>query len=177
MLNNKNKGFSLLELIVTIGIMAVLAGILIPSMVTASNDSRKKTDEAAMQHLAEVYKSAAQEHQAYYYFSRAVELLEDGEKEVYVWYEVKNDPTDPDSKGEVQYVGMNLKYPEGASADTIYAINDWGSKFKDEITDYVNGTYEIPKMESKDSYGKSYVIAITATEREYLVNVRGKWED
>lgn len=169
MLKNKNKGFSLLELVVTVGIMAVLAGVLIPSMVTASNDSRQKSDDAAMQHLTELYKSATQEHQAYYYFSRAMELLDEGEKEVYFWYDI-------DANGNVTYRAMNLKYPDNATAATINDINVWASQYKDRANDYIKGSYEIPQMESKNSFKKCYVIAVTATEREYLVNVKGDWE-
>lgn len=169
-LKRNNKGFSLIELVVTIAIMAVLAGVLIPSMVTASNESRMKSDESVMNHLTETYKSAIQEHQNYYYFSRVMQLLEDDKQQIFFWYDVDND-------GNVSYRAVNLVYPVAISESEKQEIDSWVTKLRKGANDYVNGSYEIPKLESKTSCNKSYVIAVSATGREYLVNVQGAWDE
>lgn len=166
--NNLNKGFSLIELVVVIAIMAVMAAIMVPSMTSASNESRLSADNSAMEHLAQVYKTAVQEHDNYYLFSRTIDLLDD--KQVFFWYKVDED-------GDVSYHAMNINYPEQATDDKKNEINGWASQLKDGTLDWVNGSYEIPKMEAKKSWGKSYVIVVSATNREYLVNVTGQWED
>lgn len=167
---NKNKGFSLLELVVVIAIMAVLAGVLIPSMITASNDARRDADDAIMNDLAQIYKSAVQEHETYYFFSRTVDLMDDGEKAVYFWYNV-------DREGNVTYDDMNWRYPDGVTADEKHEIDTWAAKLEQNARDYVNGSFEMPVMESKDSFKKSYVIEVAASGREYLVHVKSAWED
>lgn len=166
----KNKGFSLIELVVVIAIMAVMSAVLVPSMISSSNEARMKTDNSAMGTLAQIYKSAVQEHETYYYFQRTIDLLEDGHKQVFFWYDV-------DEQGNVSYRAMNLKYPDSSTIQEQNEINSWASQLKNRANDYVNGSYDFPKMESRENWNKSYVITVTATNREYLVNVSGNWED
>lgn len=53
-MKNNNKGFSLVELIVVIAIMAVLVGVLAPTLLRYVEKSRKQKDESA----AEEYRNA-----------------------------------------------------------------------------------------------------------------------
>lgn len=59
-MKNKNKGFSLLELLVVIGIVIVLLGLLATSFSTAqkkSRDARRQSDIKAIQNSLEQYYS------------------------------------------------------------------------------------------------------------------------
>lgn len=47
--DNSNKGFTLLELIITVAIMAVLVGLLFPQYIRFVEKSRKTTDEQVAQ--------------------------------------------------------------------------------------------------------------------------------
>lgn len=51
-LNNKNKGFSLVELIVVIAIMAVMVAVLAPSLLQYVERSRAQKDDSAMGEVA-----------------------------------------------------------------------------------------------------------------------------
>ena len=53
-----NKGFSLVELIIVIAIMAVLMGVLAPQLLKYVEDSRVQSDETAMGEVANAVKIA-----------------------------------------------------------------------------------------------------------------------
>lgn len=56
--NMNNKGFSLVELIVVIAIMAVLVGVLAPSLLTYVEKSRLQKDNSAISEICEAAKIA-----------------------------------------------------------------------------------------------------------------------
>lgn len=167
-LRNNKYGFSLMELIVAFAIVAILGGVLIPTLVASANDTRKNNDDAVMSHLAELHQAAAQEHATYYYFSQTVNKLADGEKNIYFWYE-------SDAEGNVTFKAMNLKYPDGITAEQQEEINNWAGQFKVKVCDYINGTFDFPQMEAKINYSKTYIVCISATNREFLVRTNGYW--
>lgn len=55
----KNKGFSMVELIIVIAVMAILAGFLAPSLVRYINKSRLSTDIDTASNLAKAISAAA----------------------------------------------------------------------------------------------------------------------
>ena len=58
-MNKKNSGFSLVELIVVIAIMAVLVGVLAPAYLKYVEKSRKSTDVDALSEILEAAKTIA----------------------------------------------------------------------------------------------------------------------
>jgi type IV pilus assembly protein PilA len=62
---NENKGFSLVELIVVIAIMAVMTAVLAPSLLQYVEKSRKQKDDSAMGELVQVVKLALAEQDVY----------------------------------------------------------------------------------------------------------------
>lgn len=60
-----NKGFSLVELIIVIAIMAVLMGVLAPSLLKYVEDSRIQTDETAMAEVENAAKIALSVEEIY----------------------------------------------------------------------------------------------------------------
>lgn len=167
-LRNAKTGFSLIELVVCIAILAVLAGVLIPSFIGSSNEARSDSDDAVMAHLAEIYKTAIQEHDIYNYFSQTVQKLDEGEQSVYFWYKTDDD-------GNVSFYAMNLEYPDASTEDQRNEILNVAGQLKVKARDYVNGSYEIPKMEARNHRNRTYVICVSATKREFLVNVTSNW--
>ena len=62
-LYKKEKGFTLVELMIVIIILAVLTGIAVPSYLALRNRARESATEAEMKNIAtalELYKSLAQ---------------------------------------------------------------------------------------------------------------------
>ena len=62
---NENKGFSLVELIVVIAIMAVMTAVLAPSLLQYVEKSRAQKDDSAMGELVQVVKLALADQNVY----------------------------------------------------------------------------------------------------------------
>lgn len=61
----KNKGFSMVELIIVIAIMAILAGALAPALIKYINKSRVSTDISNGQQIASAIQTAMSNEQAF----------------------------------------------------------------------------------------------------------------
>ena len=62
---SKNKGFSLVELIVIIAILVVFAAILIPSLLQYTENSRAQKDESAMDEVVNAFQLAMADEKCY----------------------------------------------------------------------------------------------------------------
>lgn len=65
LMNNENKGFSLVELIVVIAIMAVLTSVLAPSLLGYVEKSRMQKDDSAMGEVANAIQLALADQNVY----------------------------------------------------------------------------------------------------------------
>jgi len=79
---NKNKGFSLVELIIVIAIMAILAAAIAPALIRYINKARKADDKAAADALGSSITAAFSENEYVYSYlhAEANSIIVDGKK-------------------------------------------------------------------------------------------------
>ena len=123
---NENKGFSLVELIVVIAIMAVLTSVLAPSLLGYVEKSRMQKDDSAMGEVANAIKLALADQNVY---DECLAYSIKGNKSCYVdgtyTASVDNAIMDKDSKGDGSY---------GTGADANQWHFDDTTRQKDETT-------------------------------------------
>ena len=139
MLKNK-KGFTLLEIIVTVAVLAALATMLVPSFIHAQNDSRRNQDETKFQSVCTAFKTSLAEPEVI----KEVEKLCDNNK-LTITFEITDDGLLAFGNGEI--VGnLDKKRVEGSTL--------WLNTYQT-----VGLTYDLA---SNDFKGKSLVLDITA---------------
>lgn len=130
MLKNNKKGFSLVELIVVIAIMAVLMAILVPSLLRNVERSRMQRDDSAMSEVVESVKLALCDFDTY---DEAYEYAADGN---YLTY------TDSSGVYGQRMMDEERWTPDGSGKCLTITFNP------DE-----NGTYDIAKCRINDMGG------------------------
>lgn len=129
----KNKGFSLVELIVVVAIMAVLMGILVPSLVRQANKSKRSVDlntaseiERAMKRVlstdTEIYNMYSGDTKANYSYTIDTSTTLDSVKNDKLTYEVLSDfGTIPKSKWKPGYA-WKINYNGTTEEIHIYLV-------------------------------------------------------
>lgn len=130
MLKNNKKGFSLVELIVVIAIMAVLMAILVPSLLRNVERSRMQRDDSAMSEVVESVKLALCDFDTY---DEAYEYAAEGN---YLTY------TDSSGVYGQRMMDEERWTPDGSGKCLTITFNP------DE-----NGTYDIAKCRINDMGG------------------------
>ena len=174
----KNKlGLSLVELVVTITIMAILAAWLIPSLISSKHDSDIKMDKSAVESLQSAIHIASQDSDVY----TQAKMLADvsSNNQVKVIYALN-------ANGILECSTVSIKM-----GDMVLTSNDAAGKdlqtLKTEIVNRVNSTMDPVELKTADAKEKAYCFIITfpdvkfKTNIEYyasdLEDVRNHWED
>lgn len=174
----KNKlGLSLVELVVTITIMAILAAWLIPSLISSKQDSDMKMDKSAVESLQSAIHIASQDSEIY----TKAKILADSSsnnqvKLVYV----------PNADGVLElktaYVkdGTKTISSDGAGGELLREV-------KTDIDNKINSTMDPVVLKTADAKNKHYCFIITfpdvkfKTEVEFVAapaeEVQSYWQD
>ena len=126
---NENKGFSLVELIVVIAIMAVMTSVLAPSLLGYVEKSRMQKDDSAMGEVSNAIKLALADQNVY---DECLAYNKKGNYSCYVdgTYTVDIDPASEDYNAIVDKA-VNGTQSQGETNDYFHFLDN--TRLKDEV--------------------------------------------
>lgn len=164
-MRKKRKGFTLIEVVVSIAIVGILSAIIAPSFVNTSAESKEKSDVAMVESLETEVRIGTQSTQIY---KSAKELVDQTEaKELKLTYMLNQSNT-----LTLTECSIDSKTEGLVSSDNT---NDTGTKLKEymyDITDYVNSNIEPIELQSEQYRTHKYIITLTFPDIDFKVNSR-----
>ena len=145
-MKKNNEGFSLVELIVVIAIMAVLVGVLAPAYLRYVEKSRVSTDNSALAEVASAIKTAVAEEDVYADISSSTTLTVDKDGAALTSTSSKLLAEVKDTVGEK----VTFKSKVYKKQDVVFTINPGASDGKVSIVQ--NTYYKDQKDDGKSSY-------------------------
>lgn len=169
MWKNKKKGFSLIELIIAVTILAVLAAMLVPALLSSNGTTRENADEADIESLATTIQMAAQTNKIY---KNGRLLASQSDNDTIKMVFAPNDNYEL-ACVECYIVNENGKINEVGSDETNVRL----LQLKQQITDYVNGIIE-PTILSSDYYRiQKFIFSLEYPDVDLKVNVSWQIEE
>lgn len=159
-----NKGFTLVELLVVVAIMAVLSATFIPSLTAANGNTDEKVDEAAVAMLQTNIKLALQHSSMY---KDAKDMVDDSKDDkLTIVYKV-------DENNNLLFDRCEIIDDDDGKV-TSFDESDLGSELsslRTKIIDFINGKMEPITLESDKYQDMGYYYTITFPDVDHKVDV------
>jgi prepilin-type N-terminal cleavage/methylation domain-containing protein len=159
MRKNKNKGYSLLELLIAVSVLAVISVILVPSLHHFTIASKEKADAAAVGNVQTTVHMALQSSQIYHIAKDCSPDVVD-QKLTFV-YVVNED----------HILTLDRIDYECADSDKIDILSQETAKIQTAVSNYVNGKLEPIEIGSEAYRLREYHIVATFPDVDYKVNL------
>lgn len=161
-MKTKNKGFSLIELIVAVAILSVFVVILSPSILSTTADIREKSDEAAIANLTSTIQSGTQQSAI---FKDAKKVANKTKLNQVTFYYIIND----ENVLTYDYAEIDTndgKFTDKTSTAQTVDLIEYTTKLKNHI----NGVLEPIEIQSEYYLSNKYKIVVTFTDVDFKVN-------
>lgn len=165
----KNKGFSLVEVIVVIAMLAIMTAFIVPQFGSPAEKSRLKSDESWVQKMEDAVSLASRNQKTYYKISTCVEKRKC--KAIVLTYVVNADEKMEYQDADYGEVTGGMLPPEELGEVETY-LNSAARAVKD----YVNGTVEPYKVQSTQHKKSVLKISIYPGDSVEQIKVTSKWE-
>lgn len=151
-----------MELIVTVGIMAVLAAVLIPSFIALNNESRKDKDTVKWESVSTAIKTAMAEPEVRKFLENPDTY--NNQRFLIVF--------DSDAYGKIDFMAgrVAIKFDDGTEHVEIFANTPLGQNAY-QMTDR---EYQV---EYREHYGYTLTLTCTPKTSKTTAKVEWKWED
>ena len=166
MMSKRKKGFSLIELVVVIAILAIFGAVLVPSVINSMNDGKEKSDEAFANQLVKVVETGSQQSKTFYQLSRIFES-QTNEGVTFVF--------ESDYEGNFEYKEMSIEPLNTTNDEAVAEINQYVNNYNQMMLNYINGSIKMEKIQSEKYRKHDLNISVFPTERDYKVKVEMKW--
>ena len=164
-----NKGFSLVELLVTMSIIGVLAAMLAPALTSSIAESKKDMDKASLNNLTQTIQMGMQHSSVYTDAKKIADGTHKGQ--IVVKYDVdRNNIVTIDSCEITDKFGLVFKDSDD-DMDDLEAV-------KESLKNYVNG--KIEPIELKSKYYQDcdeFRFIVTFPDVDFRVNVELEIEE
>ena len=183
-IKNNKKGFSLVELIVCVALIAIMAAFLVPSLTALYDDTNNETDDAVIETLSLNIQMALQQSSVY---GDALNLSKNTENPnnskddtIYVLYKVEdpdgsmNDDPKDDGRLYIDSCYINKNGSIIKSSDSFDGVNDeiigGLTNLKIEIEKYVNRNMDAPLIMNIMKRDKDFIFAFTFSDIAFKVD-------
>lgn len=163
MFKNK-KGFTLIEIVVVVAVLAVLAAIFVPSLFSSMLDTKEKSDASALENLKITIQIAAQNSDGYKELKKASE--ESADKSVMLMYQMDNGAL------KIKEVSIVSEIDGKITNQTDSDLGKDLEKLRIYFDNYINGQLD-PIVFESDKYleRENVCYSITFPDVDFKVNV------
>lgn len=167
-MKNRKRGFSLVEVIVVVAMLAIISAFVIPQFGSPAEKSRLKSDASWAQKVEDAAKLAATNQKTYYKLSSCIEKRKCNA--IVITYA-------PNPDGKMEYTEAEFGEVAGGmlSPEEIGNVETYLNSAANDIKNYIDGTVEPYQVQSSQHKKEALKISIYPGDSENQLKVTSEW--